>query len=138
MSGYSLFRIITLTKCITNNATTSLCRTHALSTTQTCGYAKKVVAKAKGKGAAKDGEQGPAVCKDTIRLTSYAVGTNIFKIGEDPQLKPHDQYPEWLFQLNLDLPKKLNELEPDSWEYRKRMRKENIWRFNKLQKGKKF
>lgn len=43
-----------------------------------------------------------------------------------------------LFQLNLGTPQKLHELESDTWEYWKRMRKENIWRFNRLHKGKKF
>lgn len=43
-----------------------------------------------------------------------------------------------LFQLNLGSPKRLQELEPDTWEYWKRLRKENIWRFNRLHKGKKF
>lgn len=43
-----------------------------------------------------------------------------------------------LFQLNLGPPKKLHELDPETWEYWKRLRKENIWRFNRLHKGKKF
>lgn len=43
----------------------------------------------------KEEVKGPEVCKDPIRLTSYAVGANILKQGEDPQLKPNDQYPEW-------------------------------------------
>ncbi|XP_034386781.1 39S ribosomal protein L54, mitochondrial [Cyclopterus lumpus] len=138
MSGCSLFRIATLTKCITADATTSLCRTKVFNRIQTCGYAKKVATKGKGKGMAKDESKGPEVCRDPVRLTSYAVGVNILKQGDDPQLKPPDQYPEWLFQLNLGMPKKLPELESDTWEYWKRLRKENIWRFNKLHKGKKF
>lgn len=81
---------------------------------------------------------GPEVCRDPVRLTSYAVGVNIFKQGEDPKLKPPEEYPEWLFQLNLGLAKKLPELDPDTLEYWKRLRKENIWRYNRLHKGKKF
>ncbi|XP_073332762.1 large ribosomal subunit protein mL54 [Pagrus major] len=138
MSGYSLFRIVTLTRSITNNAATSLCRTNTLNRTQTCGYAKKVVAKGKSKGMMKEEVKGPEVCKDPVRLTSYAVGANILKQGEDPQLKPPDQYPEWLFQLDLGGPKKLQELDPDSWKYWKRLRKDSIWRFNKIHKGKKM
>ncbi|XP_039984268.1 39S ribosomal protein L54, mitochondrial [Xiphias gladius] len=138
MSGYSLFRTVALTKCITNNATTVLCRTNMLNRIQTCGYAKKVAAKGKGKGMVKEELKGPEVCKDPVRLTSYAVGVNIFKQGEDPKLKPPEEYPEWLFQLNLGTPKKLYELESDSWEYWKRLRKENIWRFNRLHRGKKL
>ncbi|XP_070817347.1 large ribosomal subunit protein mL54 [Chaetodon trifascialis] len=138
MSGYGLFRIVTLTKCISSNASTSLCRTNILNRTQTCGYAKKVVAKGKAKGMVKEELRGPEVCKDPVRLTTYAVGVNIFKQGEDPQLKSPEQYPEWLFELNLGKPQKLQELDSETWHYCKRLRKENIWRFNKLQKGKKF
>lgn len=49
----------------------------------------------KGKGIGKDESDGPEVCRDPVRLTSYAVGVNIFKVGDDPHLKPPDQYPEW-------------------------------------------
>ncbi|XP_070688712.1 large ribosomal subunit protein mL54 [Pempheris klunzingeri] len=138
MSGYSLFRIVTLTKCLTNNATTFLCRTNTLNRAQTCGYAKKAAAKGKGKGMVKEQFKGPEVCKDAARLTSSAVGVNVLKQGEDPQLKPPEQYPEWLFQLNLGAPKKLHEMDSDTLEYWNRLRKENIWRFNRLHKGKKF
>lgn len=134
MSGYSLFRIAPLT----SNAATLLCRTNLLNRIRTCGYAKKVAAKGKGKGMVKEELKGPEVCKDTVRLTSYAVGVNIFKQGEDPKLKPPEEYPEWLFQLNLGKAKTLPELDPDTREYWKRLRKENIWRFNRLHKGKKF
>uniref|UniRef100_A0AAQ4RZI3 Large ribosomal subunit protein mL54 n=1 Tax=Gasterosteus aculeatus aculeatus TaxID=481459 RepID=A0AAQ4RZI3_GASAC len=127
MSGCSLFRAATLTKCIATNASTSLCRTSVFSRIQICGYAKKVAAKGKGKGVLKTEVKGPDVCRDPVRLTSYAVG-----------LKPHDQYPEWLFQMNLGKPQKLQELDSETWEYWKRLRKEKIWHSNRLHKGKKF
>ncbi|XP_055019148.1 39S ribosomal protein L54, mitochondrial [Boleophthalmus pectinirostris] len=117
MSQYGLFRTIFLAHCLRNGSSTTLCQTSLSNRVQTCGYAKKV---------------------DPVRLTTYAVGANIFKQGEDPKLKEPEEYPEWLFQLNLGMPKKLNELEADTWEYWKRLRKENIWRHNKLHKGKKF
>ncbi|XP_034563631.1 39S ribosomal protein L54, mitochondrial [Notolabrus celidotus] len=138
MLGNRLLKIATFTKCINTNASTLLDRTYSLNRIQICGYAKKVAAKGKGKGAAKEELKGPEVCKDPVRLTSYAVGANILKQGEDPKLKPPEQYPEWLFQLNLGPPAKLNELDSDTWEYWKRLRKENIWRYNRLHKGKKF
>lgn len=53
------------------------------------------VTKGKGKGMVKEELAGPEVCKDPVRLTSYAVGVNIFKQGEDPKLKPLEEYPEW-------------------------------------------
>lgn len=52
-------------------------------------------AKGKGKFMVKEELKGPEVCKDPVRLTAYAVGVNVFKQGEDPMLKPPDQYPEW-------------------------------------------
>ncbi|XP_029003518.1 39S ribosomal protein L54, mitochondrial [Betta splendens] len=138
MSGFCLFRIVTSAECITTKYTAALCRTGVLTRVQVCGYAKKVVAKGKGKGMTKDELKGPEVCKDPVKLTSYAVGANIFKQGEDPKLKPTEEYPEWLFQLNLGPAKKLHELDPETWEYWKCLKKENMWRFNRLNKGKKF
>lgn len=52
-------------------------------------------AKGKGKGMVKDVLKGPEVCKDPVKLTSYAVGVNIYKQGEDPPLKPKEEYPAW-------------------------------------------
>lgn len=52
-------------------------------------------AKGKGKGMMKEDLKGPEVCKDPERLTSYAVGVNIFKQGDDPKIKPPEEYPEW-------------------------------------------
>lgn len=54
-----------------------------------------LAAKGKGKGMMKEELKGPEVCKDPVRLTSHAVGVNIFKQGEDPKLKPPEEYPEW-------------------------------------------
>lgn len=39
--------------------------------------------------------KGPEVCKDPVRLCAHAVGVNIFKQGEDPLIKPREEYPEW-------------------------------------------
>ncbi|KAM9461910.1 large ribosomal subunit protein mL54 [Clarias gariepinus] len=108
------------------------------SSVQIRGYAKKPAAKGKGKGMVKDVLKGPEVCKDPVRLTTHAVGVNIYKQGEDPQLKPKEEYPAWLYELNLGPPKKLHELDSETREYWKRLRKEHIWRFNKLHKGKKI
>ncbi|KAM4575303.1 large ribosomal subunit protein mL54 [Fundulus diaphanus] len=138
MFAYSLFRVAPSSQCITSSAGSFLSRISTLNRAQTCGYAKKVAAKGKGKGMIKEVLKGPEVCKDPIRLTSYAVGVNIYKQGEDPKLKPPEEYPEWLFQLNVAKAKKLHELEQDTWEYWKRLRKDNIWRHNRLHKGKKL
>ncbi|MGH0114568.1 UNVERIFIED_CONTAM: hypothetical protein FKN15_020861 [Acipenser sinensis] len=137
MSGIALFGTVRGLRLI-------LSSTHAGAVSSTlpkilaCGYAKKVVAKGKGKGMAKDAQKGPEVCKDPVKLTTYAMGVNIYKEGQDPPLQAASEYPEWLFQLDLGPPKQLSELDSESREYWKLMRKEHMWRFNKLHKGKKL
>ncbi|MGH0156107.1 UNVERIFIED_CONTAM: hypothetical protein FKN15_060797 [Acipenser sinensis] len=137
MSGIALFGTVRGLRLI-------LSSTHAGAVSSTlpkilaCGYAKKVAAKGKGKGMAKDAQKGPEVCKDPVKLTTYAMGVNIYKEGQDPPLQAASEYPEWLFQLDLGPPKQLSELDPESRKYWKLMRKEHMWRFNKLHKGKKL
>ncbi|KAK1157077.1 39S ribosomal protein L54, mitochondrial-like [Acipenser oxyrinchus oxyrinchus] len=137
MSGIALFVTVRGLRLI-------LSSTHAGAVSSTlpkilaCGYAKKVAAKGKGKGMAKDAQKGPEVCKDPVKLTTHAMGVNIYKEGQDPPLQAASEYPEWLFQLDLGPPKQLSELDPESREYWKFMRKEHMWRFNKLHKGKKL
>uniref|UniRef100_A0A8C7P3C0 Uncharacterized protein n=1 Tax=Oncorhynchus mykiss TaxID=8022 RepID=A0A8C7P3C0_ONCMY len=65
--------------------------------------------------------KGPELCKDPVKLTSHAVGVNIFKQGDNPALKPHKEYP-----LQLGPLKNIYELEPDSCEYWKVLRKEHV------------
>ncbi|XP_003460767.1 large ribosomal subunit protein mL54 [Cavia porcellus] len=104
-------------------------------------YAKKPVMKgAKGaKGAvSSDALKDPDVCTDPVQLTTHAMGVNIYKEGQDVVLKPDAEYPEWLFQMNVGPPKKLEELDPDTREYWRLLRKQNIWRDNRLNKNKKF
>ncbi|XP_006897955.1 PREDICTED: 39S ribosomal protein L54, mitochondrial [Elephantulus edwardii] len=105
------------------------------------GYAKKPVMKGAkgGKGSvASEALKDPEVCTDPIQLTSHAMGVNIYKEGQDVVLKPDSEYPEWLFQMNLGPPKTLEELDPESREYWRLLRKHNIWRHNRLSKNKKL
>ncbi|XP_075467423.1 large ribosomal subunit protein mL54 [Ascaphus truei] len=102
------------------------------------GYAKKLVVKGKGKGILGEVLKGPDVCKDPVLLTTHAMGVNIFKTGPDVMLKEDVEYPEWLFQLYLGPPKKLEELSPESPEYFKLLRKLHMWRNNRLSKNKKL
>uniref|UniRef100_G1PGQ9 Large ribosomal subunit protein mL54 n=3 Tax=Myotis TaxID=9434 RepID=G1PGQ9_MYOLU len=104
-------------------------------------YAKKPVLKGgKGgkSGVVSDVLKDPEVCTDPVRLTTHAMGVNIYKEGQDVVLKPDAEYPEWLFQMNVGPPKKLEELDPESWEYWRLLRKHNIWRHNRLSKNRKF
>ncbi|XP_048415597.1 large ribosomal subunit protein mL54 [Stegostoma tigrinum] len=102
------------------------------------GYAKKAAVKGKGKIGVKEVLEGPEVCKDPEILTTHAVGVNIYQQGKDPELRPDTEYPEWLFTLNLGPPKSLDELDPESWEYWKLIRKQHMWQDNKVRKGKKL
>ncbi|XP_050626852.1 39S ribosomal protein L54, mitochondrial [Macaca thibetana thibetana] len=104
-------------------------------------YAKKPVMKGgkSGKGAVpSEALKDPDVCTDPVRLTTYAMGVNIYKEGQDVPLKPDAEYPEWLFEMNLGPPKTLEELDPETREYWRLLRKQNIWRHNRLSKNKKL
>ncbi|KAG8519119.1 39S ribosomal protein L54, mitochondrial [Galemys pyrenaicus] len=105
------------------------------------GYAKRPAMKG-GKGGkggvAADALKDPEVCIDPVRLTTHAMGVNIYKEGQDVALKPDAEYPEWLFHMNLGPPKKLEELDPETREYWRLLRKQNIWRHNRLSKNQKF
>ncbi|NXU32132.1 RM54 protein, partial [Thalassarche chlororhynchos] len=94
--------------------------------------------KSKGKNLPKEGLKGPEVCTDPAMLTTYAMGVNYFKDGPEVALKPDSEYPDWLFKIHLGPPKKLEELDPDSIEYWRRLRKYNTWQRNRLKKGKKL
>ncbi|XP_005332267.2 large ribosomal subunit protein mL54 isoform X2 [Ictidomys tridecemlineatus] len=104
-------------------------------------YAKKPIAKGAkgGKGSVvSEALKDPEVCTDPVRLTTHAMGVNIYKAGQDVALKPDAEYPEWLFQVNVGSPKKLEELDPETREYWRLLRKLNIWRHNRLSKGRKL
>lgn len=101
-------------------------------------YAKKPVGKGGKGGVAAEALKDPEVCTDPTQLTTHAMGVNIYKEGQDVALKADSEYPTWLFQVNLGPPKKLEELEPESREYWRLLRKQNIWRHNRLSKNKKL
>ncbi|KAK4884599.1 hypothetical protein RN001_000870 [Aquatica leii] len=75
---------------------------------------------------------------DPERLVSYACGTNIFKTGEDVKLLRDDEYPSWLWDVRTGPPPPLEELDPNSKQYWRRIRKMAIKNNIKLQKAKKL
>lgn len=52
-----------------------------------------------------------------------------------PDPRPHRGR---LFQMNVGPPKKLEELDPESREYWRLLRKQNIWRHNRLSRSRRF
>ncbi|XP_035668101.1 39S ribosomal protein L54, mitochondrial-like [Branchiostoma floridae] len=106
---------------------------------QVANYAKAKVPAFKGaKDLTNEKPKGPSVETDAAVLTTHCCGANIYKDGTDPLLQPDEEYPDWLWKLNLGPAKKLDEIEPGTREYFKRLRKENIWAENARRKGKKF
>ncbi|KAL8558318.1 hypothetical protein ACOMHN_045433 [Nucella lapillus] len=70
---------------------------------------------------------------DVARLTQFCCGANIYTTGSDPELKPDEEYPEWLWALRLDRrPPDLSELDPEDYKYWRRLRKLTIRQNNKL------
>ncbi|KAM3854377.1 large ribosomal subunit protein mL54 [Vipera latastei] len=100
--------------------------------------AKKTAVKGKVRGLSKEELKGPEICKDPVKLVTHAMGVNIYKEGTDVVLKPDSEYPEWLFNMDLGPPKKLEELDPDTIQYWRRLRKENTKLGKKYWKTKPF
>nr|CAG4641382.1 EOG090X0KWJ [Eulimnadia texana] len=103
-----------------------------------------VAVMAPSKKAAK-GKLGPTVEKkkipvetDPYKLVNFVCGSSITKEGKDIELKPDSEYPEWLWQLRLDGPPALEDLDPETLEYWRRVRKLAMRRNMVMLKLKKF
>ncbi|KAH8358221.1 hypothetical protein KR084_008380 [Drosophila pseudotakahashii] len=116
--------------------------TPAIGNSARC-YAVKPAAPAGKKK--KLGKLGPIMEKkiipvetDANKLVSYVCGSNYLKAGEDVKIKPDAEYPEWLWSLNTERIIPLDELDPNSKQYWRRLRKLALRRNNQLSKLKKF
>lgn len=58
-------------------------------------------------------------------------------LGSPLSSEPH-LHPSRLFEMNVGPPKKLEELDPESREYWRLLRKHNIWRHNRLSRNKRL
>ncbi|XP_037944917.1 39S ribosomal protein L54, mitochondrial [Teleopsis dalmanni] len=75
---------------------------------------------------------------DVNKLVNYVCGSNIYKTGEDIKLKPDSEYPDWLWSLNVDRIIPLEELDPNTKQYWRRVRKMALRRNNQLAKLRRF
>ncbi|KAF0752274.1 39S ribosomal protein L54, mitochondrial, partial [Aphis craccivora] len=94
-----------------------------------------------GKSKKKLGKGGPVLEKSEIpvetdakKLVNYVCGSNILKEGQDIEIKPNTEYPDWLWNLNIDGPVPLQQLDPNSKQYWLRVRKLAMRRNNLLNK----
>ncbi|CAG4972462.1 unnamed protein product [Colias eurytheme] len=75
---------------------------------------------------------------DPEKLVNYVCGSNIYLTGEDVKIKDDSEYPDWLWKLNMGAPPRIEDLDPDTKEYWKRVRAVGMRRNNKLRSMKKF
>ncbi|XP_055320886.1 39S ribosomal protein L54, mitochondrial [Sitodiplosis mosellana] len=103
-------------------------------------YAKPAKKTAAAATKTKVGKAGPIVDKitfpaekDTNKLVNYVCGSNIYTEGEDIKLKPESEYPDWLWEIHTGPPKKLEELDPNTKAYWRRVRKMTCRQNNRLE-----
>ncbi|XP_067631631.1 large ribosomal subunit protein mL54 [Eurosta solidaginis] len=108
-------------------------------------YTKPVAAAGGAKQKKKPGKLGPIMEKkeipvetDVNKLLNYVCGSNILKTGQDIKLKPDSEYPDWLWSLNVDRIIPLDEMNPETKQYWRRIRKHALRRNNQLRKLRKF
>lgn len=75
---------------------------------------------------------------DAHKLVNYVCGTNIYKEGEDVKIKPDSEYPSWLWTIRTGPAPTLDELDPSTKQYWRKLRKLGLRRNNKIQATKKF
>jgi len=76
---------------------------------------------------------------DVNRLLSHVCGTNIYKEGgEDVTLKPDSEYPTWLWDIRTGPPPPLEEMDPNTKQYWRRLRLLGLRRNNKEAANRKF
>jgi large subunit ribosomal protein L54 len=74
---------------------------------------------------------------DPEKLVNYCCGANYFKEGEDPKIKPDEEYPDWLWELHTERqPIPLGELDENDPYYWRRVRKMHFRRNTQLMKKK--
>lgn len=76
---------------------------------------------------------------DINRLMTYVCGTNIYKEGgEDVELKPDSEYPSWLWNIRTGPPPPLEEMDPNTKQYWRRLRLLGLRKTKKERATRKF
>ncbi|EZA47280.1 hypothetical protein DMN91_005932 [Ooceraea biroi] len=76
---------------------------------------------------------------DPHKLVNYVCGTNISKEGgEDVEIKPDSEYPSWLWSIKTGKAATLDELDPDTKQYWRKVRLLGLRRNNKERLTRKF
>ncbi|XP_077514838.1 mitochondrial ribosomal protein L54 [Amblyomma americanum] len=90
---------------------------HVLQWSSTRSYAKKAIAAAAAGLNIQTKKKKLPVETDPEKLVRFCSGSNIFKEGQDVELGPDDAYPSWLWDLPLNGPPPLSEMDPNTTEY---------------------
>nr|CAG4645289.1 EOG090X0KWJ [Leptodora kindtii] len=108
-------------------------------------YAKPAGIPSLGKKGGKGAKLGPVVEKrkipvetDPEKLVNFVCGSNVLKQGQDIQLKPDSEYPDWLWTIRLGKPEPLEEMNPETLQYWRRLRKLSLRRQIALMRIRKF
>nr|CAG4636696.1 EOG090X0KWJ [Eubosmina coregoni]SVE70204.1 EOG090X0KWJ [Eubosmina coregoni] len=76
---------------------------------------------------------------DPEKLVNFVCGSNILKQGQDVEIKPDSEYPDWLFKMKLEAKATpLEEMDQNTLEYWRRLRKLALRRQCRLMRLKKF
>ena len=83
---------------------------------------------------AKKGEEGKPGSRDPVAAPSSpsVIGLNILKDGQDPELRPDEEYPEWVWTLHQPRPslqalKTRHEDDPESLTTEEQRRLYKLW-----------
>lgn len=114
--------------------------TYAETTSGLLGGLAKSKRKAKpgGGGGPSEKREFP-VETDTKKLVNFVCGSNILKEGgQDIELKPDSEYPEWLWSLRTGPAPKLEDLDPSTKYYWLLLRRQARRQKNQLCKMRRF
>uniref|UniRef100_G3MQ86 Large ribosomal subunit protein mL54 n=2 Tax=Amblyomma TaxID=6942 RepID=G3MQ86_AMBMU len=96
-------------------------------------YAKKVGAAAATAGLSiQTKKKKLPVETDPEKLVRFCCGSNILKEGQDVELGPDDAYPSWLWDLPLNGPPPLSEMDPNTVEYWESLHRRALLHQNKM------